>query len=155
MTTTPKDMETHVLKEGSVAVEVSRFETSSGPRLRLRDLGDRAEIFLDPLELEGLTRIRQGGLVLGGGSAADEGDAPAGGGVAEQLFQNEFAMVAVAKLDSEGRPRLLIRDLASQAEAYLRPVELQELTRLRHRQFAGLLDPSELVAAAEPDPDQV
>jgi hypothetical protein len=149
------DMETQVFEEGSVAIEVSRFETSSGPRLRLRDLRESTEIFLDPLELEGLTRIRGGGLVLGQTSGDGEEEAIEAGGFPGEVFQNEFAMVTVGWLDRGGRTRLVVRDLASRAEAYLRPVELKELTRLKHRQFAGLLDPSELVAAAEPDPDQV
>ena len=146
-------METQLYEEGSVAIEVSRFETPSGPRLRLRDLGESTEIFLDPLELEGLTRIRHGGLV--GRSSIDDDDHSHAGGVSEEVFQNEFAMVTVGRLDHGGRARLVVRDLASRAEAHLRPLELKELTRLKHRQFAGLLDPSELVAAAEPDPDQV
>jgi hypothetical protein len=37
-------------------VEVSRYETESGARLHLRDLGSGAEVFLDPLELESLCR---------------------------------------------------------------------------------------------------
>jgi hypothetical protein len=148
------DMGVHVLEEGSVAIEVSRFETSSGPRLRLRDVRESAEIFLDPLELEGLTRMRHGSWVFGpSGDVGDERSFEEA--VPGEVFQNEFAMVTVARLETEGRMRLHVRDLASQAEAYLRPIELQELTRLRHRQFADLLDPSELVAAAEPDPDQV
>jgi hypothetical protein len=149
-------METQLYEEGSVAIEVSRFETSSGPRLRLRDLGESTEIFLDPLELEGLTRIRGGGLALGRPSMDDDEEEDShGGGLSGEVFQNEFAMVTVGRLDRGGRTRLVVRDLASRAEAYLRPVELQELTRLKHRQFSGLLDPSELVAAGEPDPDQV
>jgi hypothetical protein len=148
-------METQLYEEGSVAIEVSRFETPSGPRLRLRDLGESTEIFLDPLELEGLTRIRGGGLVLGRPSIDDDDEDSHTGGLSEEVFQNEFAMVTVGRLDRGGRARLVVRDLASRAEAYLHPLELKELTRLKHRQFAGLLDPSELVAAAEPDPDQV
>jgi hypothetical protein len=148
-------METQLYEEGSVAIEVSRFETPSGPRLRLRDLGESTEIFLDPLELEGLTRIRGGGLVLGRSSIDDDEEDSSAGGLSEEVFQNEFALVTVGRLDRGGRTRLVVRDLASRAEAYLRPLELKELTRLKHRQFAGLLDPSELVAAAEPDPDQV
>jgi hypothetical protein len=37
-------------------VEVSRYETESGARLHIRDLGSGAEVFLDPLELESLCR---------------------------------------------------------------------------------------------------
>ncbi len=144
-----------VYEEGPVAVEVSRFETASGPRLHVRDLSEGGEIFLDPFELEGLTRIRGGALRLG-----DHTDDYGNGeiqaeNVGGEVFKNEFAMVTVGRLEQEGRVRLFIRDLASQAEAHLRPDELQGLTRLSHRQFAALLDPTELVSEAEPDPDQV
>lgn len=39
-------------------VEVTRFVTGTGPRLRIRDLSSGNEIFLDPVELESLTRLR-------------------------------------------------------------------------------------------------
>lgn len=142
-------------EEGPAAVEVRRFETPSGPRLHVRDLSEHAEIYLDPFELEGLTRIRSGALRLGNGSDEDVRPEEQDAAIAAEVFQNEFAMVSVGRVENGGRARLLIRDLASQAEARLRPLELKELTRFRHRQFAGLLDPSELVSEADPDPDQV
>jgi hypothetical protein len=39
-------------------VEVGRHETETGPRLHIRDLSSGNEIFLDPVELESLTRLR-------------------------------------------------------------------------------------------------
>jgi hypothetical protein len=39
-------------------VELTRYETETGPRLHIRDLSSGAEIFLDPMELESLTRWR-------------------------------------------------------------------------------------------------
>jgi hypothetical protein len=41
-------------------VEVGRHETDSGPRLHIRDLTTGAEVYLDPLELESLTRWKHG-----------------------------------------------------------------------------------------------
>lgn len=72
-----------------------------------------------------------------------------------QIFQNEFAMVEVGRFETPSGPRLLIRDLASKAEVYLDPIELEGLTRVRHSGFAELLDPSGLLSEGEPDPDQV
>lgn len=72
-----------------------------------------------------------------------------------EIYQNEFAMVEVARHETETGPRLRIRDLASGAEVFLDPVELESLTRWRHEDFAPLVDPSELVPTTEPDPDQV
>lgn len=37
-------------------VEVGRYETGTGPRLRILDLSSGAEVYLDPVELESLTR---------------------------------------------------------------------------------------------------
>jgi hypothetical protein len=37
-------------------VRVTRYETDTGPRLHILDLSSGAEVFLDPMELEGLTR---------------------------------------------------------------------------------------------------
>ncbi|MEA2227299.1 MAG: hypothetical protein QOF29_611 [bacterium] len=147
------------------AVEVEALRAPSGERLRVRDLRGGAEICLDPIELEGLTRVRHGALAAalglagnGGaaganGAAAHETEAPAS--VALEVLQNEFAMVAVGRVDVAGGPRLLVRDLASRTEVLLDPGELCTLTGLRHRSFAPMLDPSSLVQAVEPDPDQV
>ncbi|HEX5404948.1 MAG TPA: hypothetical protein VFX16_21880 [Pseudonocardiaceae bacterium] len=72
-----------------------------------------------------------------------------------EIYQNEFAMVELSRYETETGPRLHIRDLASGAEVYLDPIELESLTRWKHQDFAPLVDPSQLVGAAEPDPDQV
>jgi hypothetical protein len=148
-------MTQELLKDAFASVEVGRFETASGSRLRVRDTETGDQIFLDPIELEGLTRLRESrdrslrGLLR---DAAGDEDLDAAD---LETMQNEFAMVQVGRLDTGSGPRLFVRDLASRAETSLRPSELQGLTRLRHRQLAPLLDPSDLVAAMEPDPDQV
>ncbi|MGH2737006.1 MAG: hypothetical protein ACRDKZ_15610 [Actinomycetota bacterium] len=144
-----------LLKDRSASVEVARFETASGPRLRVRDPESGDQIFLDPIELEGLTRLREsrdGPLreLLG-----DAEEAAEPGSSELEVLQNEFAMVQIGRLETGDGPRLFIRDLASRAQTILQPSELRGLTRLRHRNLAPLLDPSELVAAMEPDPDQV
>jgi hypothetical protein len=72
-----------------------------------------------------------------------------------EIYQNEFAMVEVTRYETESGPRMHIRDLASGAEVYLDPVELESLTRWKHDDFAPLVDPSQLVSSGEPDPDQV
>jgi hypothetical protein len=148
-------MPPELLKDTSATVEVGRFETASGSRLLVRDLESGAEIFLDPIELEGLTRLREsrdGPLraLLGETEALEEPGPPE-----LEVLQNEFAMVQIGRVETGAGPRLFIRDLASRAEATLHPSELRGLTRLRHGHLAPLLDPSELVAAMEPDPDQV
>jgi hypothetical protein len=91
-----------------------------------------------------------------GASAGDGGqpEPPVQVGSAE-VYQNEFAMVEVSRFETETGPRLCIRDLSSGNEIHLDPVELEGLTRLRHADFAPLVDPSERVSAPEPDPDQV
>ncbi|MPZ87300.1 MAG: dihydrodiol dehydrogenase [Nitriliruptorales bacterium] len=71
------------------------------------------------------------------------------------VYKNEFAMVAIGRHETSSGPRLQIVDLASGAEVYLDPIELEGLTRLRHQAFAPLLDPSDVVVEGEPDPDQV
>jgi hypothetical protein len=72
-----------------------------------------------------------------------------------EIYQNEFAMVEVSRHVTESGPRLHIRDLATGAEVFLDPVELESLTRWKHQDFAPLIDPSDLVGLPEPDPDQV
>jgi hypothetical protein len=72
-----------------------------------------------------------------------------------EIYQNEFAMVEVTRYETDSGARMHIRDLASGAEVYLDPVELESLTRWKHDDFAPLVDPSDLVGSAEPDPDQV
>ena len=71
------------------------------------------------------------------------------------IYKNEFAMVAVGHHQTASGPRLHVVDLASGGEVFLDPMELEGLTRARHRQFAPLLDPSDVTLSEEPDPDQV
>lgn len=58
------------------------------------------------------------------------------------VLQNEFAMVEVKKDDSANGVRLLIRDIATGSCVYLDPLELEALTRITHKHFIPLLDPS-------------
>ena len=45
-----------ILMNEFAAVEVEMDESANGPRLRITDLRQGFEIYLDPLELESLTR---------------------------------------------------------------------------------------------------
>jgi hypothetical protein len=56
---------------------------------------------------------------------------------------------------SRGGPRLRIRDLATGAEVFLDPLELESPTRWKHEDFAPLVDPSGFTGVGEPHPDQV
>jgi hypothetical protein len=146
-----------ILSDTDAAIEVARFETACGPRLRISNLSAAEEIDLDPIELEGLTRAPGSTFpALGEDIEIPSEDDSANVEIeASEIFQNEFAMVQVRQSKGEQGMRLLIRDLASRAEILLQPTQLLRLTLLKHREFAALLDPSELVAAVEPDPDQV
>lgn len=75
--------------------------------------------------------------------------------LAVEIYRNEFAMVEVGRFETPSGPRMRIRDMSSGNEVFLDAMELEGLTRARHRDFAPLLDPSDLVSEAEPDPDQV
>lgn len=72
-----------------------------------------------------------------------------------RIYKNEFAMVAVGHHETPSGPRLHVLDLASGGEVFLDPMELEGLTRARHKHFAPLLDPSHVSVEPEPDPDQV
>lgn len=72
-----------------------------------------------------------------------------------EVYRNEFAMVRVSRVRTPTGVRLSIRDLASDGQILLDPLELEALTRLRHTDFAALVDPSGFVVAPEPDADQV
>ncbi|MGH2820791.1 MAG: hypothetical protein ACRDJ5_09065 [Actinomycetota bacterium] len=150
-------VEREIFRDEESGIGVARFETACGPRLRIRDVSGGREIFLDPIELEGLTRaVGAAFSALGDGLEIPSPDESATHEIEPgEIFQNEFAMVQVGPSEGGRGLRLLIRDLASRAEILLSPGQLQLLTSLRHREFAALLDPSELVAAVEPDPDQV
>ena len=135
-------------------VEVSKFETATGPRLRLRRLAPHpAEAYLDPLELEGLTRVRYRPIPL----------LPPKDGADENLLrpearleplQNEFALVGVGVARLGKDDALLIRDMNAGQVVFLRADELDALLRARHRDFAPLVDTSDLVAVPEADIDQ-
>ncbi|MDQ3342491.1 MAG: hypothetical protein M3524_02785 [Actinomycetota bacterium] len=56
-------MQPEVFQNEFAMVEVSRYQTVSGPRLHIRDLASGTEVFLDPFELEGLTRVTHGDFV--------------------------------------------------------------------------------------------
>lgn len=133
-------------------VEVSKFETATGARLRLRRA--QAETYLDPLELEGLTRVRYKPIPL---LRSDSRTTPAESRPSvERLehLQNEFAMVGVGISRSNGEARLLIRDMNAGQTVLLTAAELEALLRARHMDFAPLIDTSDLVAIPEPDIDQ-
>ncbi len=137
-------------------VDVSRFETATGPRLRLRRAGTTStEAFLDPLELEGLTRVRYKPITLlpAGPSEREERRARAAT-EAIQPMQNEFAMVGVAVARTDGEQGLLIRDMNAGQTVLLSAAELEALLRARHMDFAPLIDTSDLVAIPEPDLDE-
>ncbi|HEY3246854.1 MAG TPA: hypothetical protein VGK88_01005 [bacterium] len=149
-------------------VEVSRFETATGPRLRLRNAGAiPMEAYLDPLELEGLTRVRYKPIRLLPGGPSDREDrrirlalhssgasSAGASGTSIQPLQNEFAMVGVAVAAGNGEPGLLIRDMNAGQSVLLSPGELEALLRARHMDFAPLIDTSDLVAIPEPDLDE-
>lgn len=58
------------------------------------------------------------------------------------VIRNEFAMVEVGQDDSAKGTRLFIRDVQTGASVYLDSLELEALTRLSHKDFAPLVDPS-------------
>lgn len=72
-----------------------------------------------------------------------------------QPYRNEFAMVFVTRVESANGVVMHIQDAASGNEVYLDAIELEALTRVRHADFAPLLDPSTMISGGEPDPDQV
>jgi hypothetical protein len=136
-------MKVERFEDVSASVEVGRFKTSTGSRIMIRDPEKNREVYLDPIELEGLARTTS--------------ESPGEEEQAEDLevLQNEFARVEVGRVESRGEAQLLIRDSASGAEIRLSPSDLMKLTSVRHEYFGPLIDPSEMVAEAEPDPDQV
>ncbi|MDR7481122.1 MAG: hypothetical protein QN183_05210 [Armatimonadota bacterium] len=138
-------------------VEVSRFETPTGPRLRLRRLTrEPAEAWLDPLELEGLTRARHlpWALLPGPHAPPDEALLRAAAGAPLERLQNEFALVGVAIARAEAAEALFVRDMNAGLGILLSAQELEALLRARHMDFAPLVDTSDLVALPEPDIDE-
>jgi hypothetical protein len=144
-------------------VEVSKFETPTGPRLRLRRIErDRverepAETYLDPLELEGLTRARHKPFqpLQASKGAPDESLVRAAANERLERLQNEFALVGVAVARSKAGEALLVRDMNAGLGILLTPDELEALLPARHMDFAPLVDTSDLVATPEPDIDEV
>lgn len=139
-------------------VEVSKFETATGARLRLRRLEPKpAEAYLDPLELEALTRVRYKPIPIlpGGGKTPPPRDAEAQASRAEGMerLQNEFALVDVGISRGDGEA-LLIRDMNAGQAVALTTEEVEALLRVRHVDFAPLVDTSDLIAIPEPDIDQ-
>ncbi len=134
-------------------VQVSRYETPTGARLRLK--GAAGEAFLDPLELEGLTRVRYKPVPGVAFPSRDDAERAAEAwracaGRWERL-QNEFALVAVAVVGPEG---LLVRDMNAGLAVVLTPQELEALLGIRHMDLAPLVDTSDMVALPEPDLDE-
>ena len=58
------------------------------------------------------------------------------------VLQSEFAMVEIRLDDSANGVRLHIKDLGSDDEIYLDPLELEALTRLDHEFFVPLVSPA-------------
>ena len=59
-----------------------------------------------------------------------------------QVLQSEFAMVEIRYDHSANGVRLHIRDLASDNEIFLDPLELEALTRVDHDFFVPLVAPA-------------
>lgn len=152
----PRVADTPLARLGNV--EVSKFETATGARLRLRRLSPRpAEVYLDPLELEGLTRARDKPFPLLVTSTAAPPDHPATPSARTERMeplQNEFAMVGVGVTQWKTEERLFIRDMNGGYTVLLSGGELEALLRARHMDFAPLIDTSDLVALPEPDIDE-
>lgn len=135
-------------------VEVSRYETPTGVRLRLRHEEGR-EVFLDPLELEGLSRVRYKPVpalpLLRKDGAEQAAEIWKSLGSQWERFQNEFALVAVAVVGTQG---LLVRDMNGGLAVVLSSHELEALLKVRHMELAPLVDPSDMVSLPEPDIDE-
>ncbi|MGQ0568428.1 MAG: hypothetical protein ACT4P5_02690 [Armatimonadota bacterium] len=137
---------------------MSKFETPTGARLRLRRIErEPAETFLDPLELEGLTRARHKPFspLHASKGPPDESLVRAAAGERLERLQNEFALVGVAVARSKAGEALLIRDMNAGLGILLTADELEALLPARHMEFAPLVDTSDLVAIPEPDIDEV
>ena len=89
-------------------------------------------MYLDPLELEGLTRVRYKPIPLlpPRSEHADE-TTPRTDGTMEPL-QNEFALVSVGVARVGSEEALLIRDMNAGQAVLLRAYELDALLRARH-----------------------
>ena len=69
-------------------------------------------------------------------------------------LQNEFALVSVGVARVGSEEALIIRDMNAGQTVVLRTEELDALLRARHRDFAPLVDTSDLVSIPEADIDQ-
>lgn len=141
------------LREGPDEVQVSELVTSTGPRLRIHSLRDGDSVDLDPLELEGLTRLPFTPFPHLESDHDGEGSrvvTPTG----LHVLRNEFAMVGIG-VTEEPAARLRVCNMGSGAEVRLRASQLVRIAHLRHRDLAPLVDPSGLAAEREPEPDQV
>lgn len=158
-----------MVEDERASVRLTRVDGPTGERLMITELASGSAVYLDPIELEGLTRIRYQPFAPPGAehafqtSPSDDPPTPDHASPSSDrsgltnlgVLRNEFAMVRLARAEGLGGQRLTIQDLASGSEVHLDPTELRSLTRVRHEDFAPLLDPSDLVASPEPDPDQV
>lgn len=136
-------------------VEVSKFEAATGPRLRLRRVGrGPGEAYLDPLELEGLTRVRHKPIPLLPPRNSEKELLAGSSPQKMEVLQNEFAMVGVGVARSKTKEGLLIRDMNAGQVVLLTADELESLLRAHHMDFAPLVDTSDLVAIPEPDIDE-
>jgi hypothetical protein len=148
-------MESALLESETAAVEVAADITPARQRLWLRDTCLNVDVYLDPIELEGLTKVRKVRFEAVRDRATAEPALVPGSLAKLEVLQNEFAMVEVGVARSDHGDCLFIRDLVSRAEICLDAEVLRSLTQLSHSQFAPLLDPSQLVLTEDPDPDQV
>ena len=151
-----RDHDVSLIRLGNI--EVSKFETPTGSRLRVRSVQDAAaEAFFDPLELEGLTRARHKPFPLLPTATAPPDHALAQAAAQQRLerLQNEFALVGVAVARSPAGEALFIRDMNAGLGILLGADDLEALLRARHMDFAPLVDTSDLVSIPEPDIDEV
>lgn len=137
-------------------VEVSKYETATGPRLRLhRGSPSRADAYFDPLELEGLTRVRYKPIaVLPAGAPNGQEEVQRPASERTERLQNEFALVSIGVAQAKGAAGLFIRDMNAGQSVVLSADELEALLLARHRDLAPLIDTSDLVSIPEPDIDE-
>lgn len=138
-------------------LRVSRYETGTGARLRCyRSRPSPLEACFDPLELEGLTRVRHKPLAVLAGLEQPMANGGLSAEVDElELLQNEFAMVGVRPVRSAESEGLLIQDMNGGQRVVLSAGELGGLLLAKHMDFAPLIDTSDLDALPEPEIDEL
>jgi hypothetical protein len=138
-------------------LRVSRYETTTGARLRCsRSEPQPMEAYFDPLELEGLTRVRHKPLAVLAGLEEAVANGTAGVEVERmELLQNEFAMVGVSPVRSGETEGLLIQDMNGGQRVVLSARELGGLLHAKHMDLAPLIDTSDLTALPEPEIDEL